>query len=310
MIKVLFSAPPAYWDEYQSHISTACKANGLSVDLSRDHPPSDVDYIVYAPGGPLTDFGPYTKTKAVLSLFAGVEKIVGNESLTQPLARMVDPSLTQGMIEWVVGHCMRYHLGMDAHIKGQDGDWRGSVFPPLAEDRPVTIIGIGELGAACGQALSALGFPVRGWSRSQKQIAGITCYSGEDGLTAALSDAQIVVLLLPDTPATNDILNGDTLALLAKGAFIVNPGRGPLIDDDALLGALDSGQIAHATLDVFRQEPLPKDHPYWTHPNVTVTPHIASTTRAKSAAGVIADQISRGENGQPFKDLVDRAKGY
>jgi len=309
MLKVLFSAKPAAWDEYETPLTRAFEAAGLQVDLARDHAPSDVDYIVFAPNGPVTDFTPYVKTKAVMSLWAGVETVVGNHTLTQPLARMVDHGLTRGMVEWVVGHTMRHHLGMDTHILGQDGVWRLD-YPPLAEARAVTILGLGALGEACGQALNTLGFPVTGWSRNPKDVSGIKCLHGEAGLTEALTGAQVVILLLPSTPATENTLNADRLALLAKGAFIINPGRGPLIDDDALLAALDNDQIGHATLDVFRVEPLPTDHPYWAHPKVTVTPHIASTTRPDTAAQIIAQNIKRGEDGLPFLHLVDRNAGY
>ena len=309
MLNVLFSAQPDRWDEYRDPLLAAFAEAGLTVDLSRDHAPEDVDYIVFAPNGPVTDFTPYTRTKAVLGLWAGVETVVGNATLTQPLCRMVDQGLTDSMVEWVVGHTLRHHLGMDSHITGQDGIWREE-FPPLAEDRPVTILGIGALGAACGQALARLGFPVTGWSRRAKDVDGLRCLSGDDGLTDALTGAEIVILLLPQTPETENILNADTLARLAKGAFIINPGRGPLIDDDALLAALDSGQVGHATLDVFRTEPLPADHPFWAHPKVTVTPHIAATTRPKTASRVIAENIRRGEAGEPFLYLVDRKAGY
>lgn len=309
MLKVLFSAKPAAWDEYETPLTRAFEAAGLQVDLARDHAPSDVDYIVFAPNGPVTDFTPYVKTKAVMSLWAGVETVVGNHTLTQPLARMVDHGLTRGMVEWVVGHTMRHHLGMDTHILGQDGVWRLD-YPPLAEARPVTILGLGALGEACGQALNTLGFPVTGWSRNPKDVSGIKCLHGEAGLTEALTGAQVVILLLPSTPATENTLNADRLALLAKGAFIINPGRGPLIDDDALLAALENDQIGHVTLDVFRVEPLPTDHPYWAHPKVTVTPHIASTTRPDTAAQIIAQNIKRGEDGLPFLHLVDRNAGY
>ncbi|WP_439156008.1 2-hydroxyacid dehydrogenase [Yoonia sp.] len=310
MINVLFSAQPQTWADYETPLRNAFAKAGLDVDLSRDHAPEAVDYIVFAPNGPVTDFRPYTNTKAVMSLWAGVETVVDNDTLTQPLARMVDDGLTRGMVEWVVGHTLRHHLGMDTHIHGQDGKWRNNSYPPLAADRPVTVLGIGALGVACGQALHGLGFPVTGWSRSQKDIGDIRCLHGDDGLTAALTDAQIVILLLPQTPETEDILNAKTLALLAPGAFVINPGRGPLIDDAALLAALDRGQVRHATLDVFRTEPLPADHPYWAHPQVTVTPHIASTTRPDTAAQVIADNIARGEREAPFLHLVDRSAGY
>ena len=310
MLNVLFSAKPKAWDAYQTPLNAAFAEAGLDVHLARDHPPTATDYIVFAPNGPVTDFAPYTNTKAVLSLWAGVETVVDNPSLTQPLCRLVDTSLTRGMVEWVTGHCLRHHLGMDAHINGQDGVWRDHISPPLASARPVTILGIGALGAACGQALTALGFPVTGWSRSAKNVSGLRCLHGDDGLVQALTGAQIVILLLPQTPATTDILNADRLAMLAPGAFIINPGRGPLIDDHALLQALDSGQVAHATLDVFRVEPLPDDHPFWAHPRVTVTPHIAATTRPETAAQIIVDNIKRGEAGQPFLNVVDRGLGY
>ena len=120
----------------------------------------------------------------------------------------------------------------------------------------------------------------------------------------------IVVLLLPDTPATENVMNGESLGWLAQGATIINPGRGPLIDDDALLVALDSGQVGHATLDVFRIEPLPQDHSFWAHPNVTVTPHIASETRTWTASQCVAENVRRGEAGEPFLHLVDRSVGY
>jgi glyoxylate/hydroxypyruvate reductase A len=310
MIKVQFSALPHVWDTYRPILRDAFAKAGIAADLACDHTPETVDYIIFAPNGPIRDFAPYTATKAVLSLWAGVETVVGNDSLTQPLCRLVDPGLTQGMVEWVTGHCLRHHLGMDRHILGQDGIWRGDQGAPLASARPVTILGIGALGAACGQALRKLGFPVTGWSRSPKDIPGLRCLSGEDGLTEALREAQIVVMLLPQTDETRDILNDARLALLAKGAFVINPGRGPLIDDDALLRALDSGQVAHATLDVFRTEPLPADHPFWEHPRVTVTPHIAATTRAVTAAQIIVANIQRSEAGLPLMHVVDRQRGY
>lgn len=310
MLNILFSAHPSQWPLYSDPLKAALAKEGLTVDLSRTHAPETVDYIVFAPNGPVADFAPYIRCKAVLSLWAGVETIVDNVTLTQPLLRMVDHGLTQGMVEWVTGHALRHHLGMDTHINGQDGVWRNTVYPPLASGRPVTILGLGALGSACAQALHALGFPVTGWSRTRKSVPGIRCLHGTDGFAAALQDAQIVVLLLPDTPATQNALDARALAHLAHGAFVINPGRGPLIDDAALLGALDSGQLAHATLDVFRTEPLPRDHAFWSHPKVTVTPHIASTTRPETAAQVIAAQIRRGEDGTPFLHVVDRTAGY
>lgn len=297
------------WSGWEAPLRAAFDDAGLDYVLTPEAAPETVDYIVYSPASTLRDFTPFPKVKAVLSTWAGVETIVGNESLTMPLARMVDPGLTEGMTEWVTGHVLRHHLGMDAQIHGLNGEWRKDV-PPLARDRRVTILGLGALGAASAKALKALNFDVAGWSRSPKSLDGIETFSGPDGLDAALSRAEILVLLLPLTDDTRDLLNADRLARLPRGAMIINPGRGPLIVDEALLSALESGQVGHATLDVFRVEPLPEGHPFWTHPHVTVTPHIASETRPASAARMIAENIRRGEAGEPFLNLVDRARGY
>ena len=309
-LNILFAAKPERWQTYEQPLRDALSEAGMTdYRLEMDIAPKDVDYIVYAPNSDLQDFTPYTRAKAVLNLWAGVEKITGNQTLKIPLARMVDPGLTTGMVEWVTGHVMRYHLGMDIDITRSDAKWEPRDVP-LACERRVAMLGLGALGAAAAERLVSLGFAVTGWSRSPKSIDGVTCRHGTEGLEETLSEAEIAVLLLPDTAATENTLNARTLALMPRGAFIINPGRGPLIDDEALLAALDDGQIAHATLDVFRIEPLPADHPYWAHPKVTVTPHIAAETRARTASQVIVENIRRGEAGEPLLHLVDRDAGY
>ena len=308
-IKILFSANEENWKRYKAPLQDALDDKSLDYELGTTITPSEVDYIVYAPSSSLQDFSPYAKLKAVLNLWAGVEGVTNNKTLKVPLARMVDSGLTDGMVEWVTGHTLRHHLGIDKHIHGQDGIWRSYV-PPLAKDRVITILGLGTLGTACGIALKRLGFNVRGWSRREKRVDGIQCFYGDEQIDSSLMDADIVVLLLPDTPLTQNILNKHTLNLLKRGAFVLNPGRGPLIDDDALLAALETGQIEHATLDVFRIEPLPQNHQYWSNNKVTVIPHKASETRPKTASQVIAMNIERAENGQELLYLVDRENGY
>ncbi|WP_071673020.1 2-hydroxyacid dehydrogenase [Nioella nitratireducens] len=310
MTTILFAAHPDRWAQYEAPLRAALAKAGLGdATLTCTAAPQQVDYIVYAPNSDVQDFSVFPRLKAVLNLWAGVETVVGNPTLTVPLARMVDDGMREGMREYVAGHVLRHHLGMDAHIKGKPGGWQPNA-PPLARDRTVAILGLGELGTACAEVLLALGFTVTGWSRSAKSIPGVTSFHGPDGLTDCLKTADIVVLLMPNTPATENTLNADTLAALPRGAVVINPGRGTLIDDEALLAALESGQIAHATLDVFRVEPLPEDHPYWRHPNVTVTPHIASETRPETASQVIAENVRRGEAGEPLLHLVNRRAGY
>ena len=311
MTIALFADRAENWARYEQPLKDAFAEKGIEVDLvSHTDTPEDVDYIIYAPSGPISDFTPFTNLRAVLSLWAGVEKIEGNDSIKVPLCRMVDEGLSEGMVEWVTGHILRYHLGMDAHIHGQDGIWREGIVPPLAKDRRVGFLGLGALGLACADAATRLGFNVSGWSRNAKAVDGISTFYGEDGLAQILSTSDILVLLLPQTAETIDVINAEALDALPNGAFIINPGRGTLIDDDALLAALDSGKVAHATLDVFRVEPLPTEHPYWAHPKVTVTPHIASETRPVSASCSIAENIRRGEAGEEFLHTVDRAAGY
>ncbi|MEM8786673.1 MAG: glyoxylate/hydroxypyruvate reductase A [Pseudomonadota bacterium] len=308
---VLYAGRGDAWPRYRDLLGEALAAHGVAARVTdRATHAQDVDYIVYAPNGPITDFRPFTRAKAVLSLWAGVEKVVDNPTLTQPLCRLVDPGLTQAMAEWVCAHVLRHHLDTDRFVTGQDGVWRDDFVPPLAGERRVGILGMGVLGQAAARALAGLGFRISGWSRTAKTRPGFDIAHGTDGLRRILEHSEILVLLLPATPETHHLLNARTLAQTRRGAVIVNPGRGTLIDDAALLAALDGGHVAHATLDVFAREPLPVDHPFWAHPRVTVTPHIAAATRPETAAQAIAENIARAQTGQPLLNRVDRDRGY
>lgn len=307
-LNILFAAPRDRWADYCEPLSAALISAGIDAQLATDLPPEAVDYIVYAPGGPVLDFSVFTRAKAVLSLWAGVETILTNPTLKLPLARMVDEGLALGMRDYVCGHVLRHHLGMDAYIVNPDHAW-APVSPPLARDRTVGVLGLGALGQTCAIALAGLGFSVLGWSRRQKGLGEVSCHYGKDGLEQVLSRAEILVLLLPETPVTRTLLDASRLARLPQGAVVINPGRGALIDDDALLAALDRN-LSHATLDTFRREPLPSDHPFWTHPKITVTPHIASATRPDTASAFIARNIKRFESRLPLLGLVDRDVGY
>lgn len=306
---VLFAGQADRWPVYRPALSEAFAALELDVTLTDTAAPQDVEYIVYAPSGPVQDFSAFPNLVAVFSLWAGVEKIVANPTLTVPLTRMVDDGLRAGMVEWVAGHVLRHHLGMDAHIANPGGVW-DEVIPPLAADRRVGILGLGALGMAVAECLQGLGFRVSGWSRRIKADAPFPARAGAAGLAATLADSEILVLLLPDTPETQSLIDADRLAMLPKGAVILNPGRGTLIDDAALIAALDAGHLGHATLDVFRTEPLPADHPFWAHPGVTVTPHIAAATRPESASRAIAENLRRALGAEPLLNLVDPKAGY
>ncbi len=311
-LTILFGGRPEQREVWGAALREAAAEAGLTFELvidPADVAPEAVDAIIYNPEGPVQDFSPYTNLKAALNMWAGVETVVGNDTLKAPLTRMVEHGLTEGMTDYVVAHAMRHHLGMDRHLFMAKGDWPQD-HPPLARNRRIAVLGLGELGADAVRALSGLRFKVSGWSRSPKDIPGVTCRHGEDGLRETLAEAEILILLLPLTNGTENLLNADRLALLPRGACIVNPGRGALIDDDALIAALDAGQVGHATLDVFREEPLPLSHPFWDHPGVTITPHIASVTRSDTAAEALVAQIGRLVRGEPLLHVVDRAQGY
>ena len=186
MTLTVYFAAPSLWDEYRDLLPHLLKVAGIDARVVTEAPdPAAVDYIIYAPSAPLQDFTPFTRCKAVLNLWAGVERIVGNATLTQPLCRMVENGLTEGMVEWVVGHALRHHLGMDRHIVNPGHLWDATC-PPLARERKVAMLGMGALGTACAQALAALNFAVVGWSRTEKATAGIQGFHGEAGLEAAL----------------------------------------------------------------------------------------------------------------------------
>lgn len=305
-MRVLFAARDTLWPAWAPALT------GLAPEMElvrADDPvdPASIDAIIYSPGGPVEDLSPYVNARLVQSLWAGVERIVTNSTLTQPLARMVDPGLARGMAEFCTGWCLRAHLGMDTYA--QDGLWRHDLTPPLADARHVTILGMGELGRSVAAMLGGIGFRLTGFSASARPVPGVEVL-GPDELRRALSRAEILVNLLPDTARTRNLLDTERLSWLPRGAWLINPGRGTVLDDAALLAAADGEHLGHAVLDVFRTEPLPPDHPFWAHPRITVTPHIAAHTRPETAAPVAVKNIRRALSGRPVLHLVDRRKGY
>lgn len=248
--------------------------------------------------------------RCVMALGAGVEDLVAAIPAGVLLTRVVDPLLTASMTEYVLLHVLRYHRNQPAHEADQAGGmWHAREYP-RASERTVGILGLGALGADAARRLADLGFRVLGWSRGPKHVPGVHGLHGPDGLDALLGQSQIVVCLLPHTAATENILDARAFARMPRGACVINAARGAHVVDADLIAALDAGQLAGATLDVFRQEPLPATHPFWTHPGVTMTPHIASLTDYQAVAAAICDNICRLHAGQPLRDLVDRTRGY
>ncbi|MEO0341954.1 MAG: glyoxylate/hydroxypyruvate reductase A [Pseudomonadota bacterium] len=312
MTKILWAGADKTTDKFLPPLRTALRTVLPNAQLIvGKHQPKEIEYLVYAPNGPVQDFKEYTSLKLIQSIWAGVDVILSNPDFPKiPLARMADTGMAEGMSDYILGQVLRHHLSTDRFTAMQPGQWFNTETPILARNRKVAILGLGNLGQFCGKRIATQGFKVLGWSRSQKTINGIDCYAGQDGFNAILSEADIFVLLLPNTTDTENTINRDAIARMKKGASIINAGRGEAIDDKALIDALETGHLSQATLDVFRTEPLPKDHPFWSTPNLLITPHVAAETRFETACDFTAENIRRGETGEPFLALVDRNLGY
>ncbi len=272
---------------------------------------ADVEYAVVwkpPPGGLRT----FPNLKCVVSMGAGIDHVLVDPELPQhlPIIRTVGDDLRQRMREYVALHVLRHHRRLpDIQAAQQRKAWDQIITPP-APERHVAVLGLGNMGAEVARTLAGIGFAVHGWSRRPKDLDGIVCHHGEAGLAELLPLAEILVCLLPLTPATEGILNKDIFAQLPESAAVINVGRGGHLAEEDLIPALDSGQLSGATLDVLRQEPPPENHPFWTHPKVLLTPHIASLIDPEAGAKVIAENIRRFRAGEAVPDLVDLEQGY
>jgi glyoxylate/hydroxypyruvate reductase A len=245
-------------------------------------------------------------------LGAGVDHFLADPTLPHhvPVARLVDPGLTARMTEYVVLHCLGLHRRVPEMLQNQRERKWNYIHPMPTERTRVGILGLGALGSRCADALSQLGFPVSGWSRSRKESLDIASHIGATGLEKVRRQSDILILLLPLTAETENLVDRNFLAGLPDGAALINVGRGKLVVDDDLIQALDSGKLRHAVLDVFRTEPLPPEHPFWTHPKITVTPHNSSATNPETAIEQVVGNVQRALKGEAPANLVNRATGY
>ena len=248
----------------------------------------------------------------VHSLWAGVERMVQElpQSDDLKIVRLEDPQMARTMAEAVLAWTLYLHRNMPRYRRQQDaGVWQPHPLP-LPSERRVCILGLGNLGRAAAQALKANDFDVYGWNRSGGTIDGIETHSGEGGLEKALSGADIVVVLMPLTDQTRGMIGAEAFKNMRQGVSLINFARGPIIDDEALLDALDRGHVEHAVLDVFADEPLPEASRYWSHPSVTVLPHISAPTNRKTASRIVAENLRRFFLDGQVPRSVDRQRGY
>jgi len=261
---------------------------------------------------PEGDLATYPNLKGIYSLGAGVPFVLKDPALPAdvPLVRFANDELSRDMTQYAVHWALHFHRDFHRYRAQQaEADWTRHVYP-ANQERTVAVLGLGEIGKVTASALAALGFPVIGWSASEKSIPGVECRAGMAALDGVLASADILVSVLPATRELENLLNSDRLRRLPKGAFLINMGRGETVMDADLVACLTDGHIAAAALDVFRTEPLPKDDPYWRLPNAFITPHAAGPSTNAWAPRLVAENIARVERGETPFPIVDRNRGY
>lgn len=274
-------------------------------------PIDDVRYaLVWKP--PQGWLAQFPRLRAILSLGAGVDALLEDPTLPPdiPVTRMVDAGMGRQMAEYATYAVIHFHRHMQRYA-GWQREARWAPLEPVAADRfTVGIMGLGVLGTQAAQMVAGLGYPVLGWSRTSRHVPGVETLAGHDALPGFLARTRLLLNFLPLTPETRRIIDARLLAALPRGAFVVNLARGGHLVEADLLAALDRGHIAGAMLDVFDTEPLPSSHPFWRHPAVVVTPHVAAVTQAEDAAAQVIANLQRLERGELPAGLVDRRAGY
>lgn len=270
----------------------------------------DVEYLI-AWQAPAEFIAKLPRLKVFFSSGAGVDH-VDFSALPEhvPIVRMVEPGIIDGMVEYVSLGVLALHRDFfDYQEAKAAGVWKPLEVPP-ASSRTIGVMGMGALGRAVLERLASYGFDLRGWNRSLRVMDGVESFAGPDQLQPFLAGCDVLICLLPLTPATKGILNRELFSLLPVGAALINVGRGPHLVDADLLEALDAGQLSRAILDVTEPEPLPAEHPFWAHPRVFLTPHVASMTQPESAAPILLENVRRHQRGEPLMDVIDRSRGY
>ncbi|HTK80525.1 MAG TPA: glyoxylate/hydroxypyruvate reductase A [Rhizomicrobium sp.] len=274
--------------------------------------PADVDYVITfrPPAGFLKTL---PKLKAVFSLGAGVDGILADTEYPGhiPLVRFVDRTLSSELAQYCVLHVLIHHRQQRLFDRAQaERKWRQTLPARRTEETRIGILGLGEIGTLTAERLRDLDFRVAGWSRTRKSATNIESFAGEEELPAFLARSDYLICLLPLTSGTCGILNAKLFARLPEGAYVINVARGGHLVEEDLIAALDSGHLAGATLDVFATEPLPETSPLWSHPRITVTPHIAAISAPRVAAQYVVDGIARLERGETLENVVDLNRGY
>ena len=260
---------------------------------------------------PVGTFATMPSLGCVVYLGHGAYDLVQRPDLPKgmPVMRLRDPGIIACMTEYVLIYVLGHRRFAERYRRYQaEQRWQEDT-PPFPSEVRIAILGLGSIGQRFAEVFVGLGYKVSGWARSPHRLPGVDCYHGREQLGPCLADSDYVVCVLPETRETRDIIDARTLALMKRGAYFVNVGRGPLVVEEDLLAALDSGQLSGATLDVFRTEPLPAGNRLWTHPKVVVTPHSAGVGQQGSLPH-IAENYRRLLEGRPLMNIVDPSRGY
>jgi len=307
-VKILLHPPRTGAGEWRAALAAALPEAAIGVWPDG---PCEPDYVlVWKP--PADMFARVRPGKAIFNLGAGVEALLAAPMLPTdvPVIRLEDAGMAEQMGEYVALAVLRAYREADAYAAQQRAQ-RWQPRPRIAKSAfGVGVLGFGVLGRAVAGALAPFGFPLRGWSRERKRSPGVESFAGRAGLQPFLAASNVLVCVLPSTPETRGLLGGAALDALPRGAHLVNIARGDIVVDEDLIAALDRGHLASATLDVFREEPLPSGHPFWHHPRITLTPHVSAVTLVGESVAQVAGKIRRLERGKPVTGIVDRARGY
>jgi len=306
-MKITFCCTDAKPEPWLQGFSAALP--GVEISVWQPGAPQADYAVVWAPPQQFMDEQP--GLKALFNIGAGVDALLKLRLPPQALVvRLDDAGMAVQMAEYVCHAVIRHFREFDGYeADTQAGRW-GYRKPRLRSDYPIGVMGLGVLGERVAKALAQFEFPINGWSRSPKAIDGVRGFAGADQFNDFLAASRVLVNLLPLTPDTTNVINKGTLARLQPGAYVINVARGAHLVDEDLVAAIDSGHVAGATLDVFRTEPLPAGHAFWTHPRITVTPHTSARTLRDESIAQIARKMVALEHGEAVAGIVNPARGY